>query len=215
VVVHHLEVIINALYYNAGLTLQHLERLQLTAPFFTLWFSKAERFSRVHDKRLIIVSLSTLMTLPFSHLPPFLQQNWRFVLPVYLSAIQTLPKALEERRKLEEEDQSVDDSDYDELSDGDYDEIHDDGPVEQEEEFVPTTRKVNEQNYEDYSDDESYEDDLEEEVFFETPLDTVDVSTLVQQSLAQLQTQPESFQQLTHALTPEQAVFLQSLLSSH
>lgn len=233
IVIPHLETIINALYYNAPLALKCLEQANFTARFFSLWFNKAPKFTRVHDKRLIIVSLGQLMALPFEQLPPVLQQNWPLVLPIYLSAIQTLPKALEERKRLEEEDPS--DSEYDEdgnddfAEEGDYDELADDDEAAEQEAAAihqATSGGIGahhgrgrgrEELFEfdggDSEGEEDFEEELEEELFFETPLDKLDIAGTVQQSLKTLaHSQPASFQILTHSLGAEDAKFLQSLL---
>jgi hypothetical protein len=215
VIVHHLEVVINALYYNAPLALRHLEALNLTAAFFTLWFSKAEKFTRVHDKRLIIMSLSQLMAIPVEQLPPFVQQNYRFIMPLFLSAVQTLPKALEERKKLQEED-SLSDSEFEDdfTEEGDYDEIADDG--EEEEAIRQVTQSSSskhlEEEFEFGDSEDGFDDELEEEVFFETPLDLLDMAAVVQQSLVIATKQPHAFNSMVQNLTAEQATFLQSLI---
>lgn len=219
-VVHHLEVIINALYYNPTLTLRHLNERNFTAHFFELWLKRAHKFTRVHDKRLIIMSLSSLMLLPLSQLPEILQQNFQHVMSIYLEAVQTLPKALEERKKLEEEDLSDSDfADEDFTSEGDYDELcdddNDDGAAESAASQDAHSRAPTDVSYEFVGEDEEdlFEAGLEEDVFFETPLDNVDMAAVVQQALGTLaKTQPAVMQIMSQSLPPEKATFLHSLI---
>lgn len=215
IVVHHLEVIVNALYYNPILALRHLNERNFTVPFFHLWIKKAGKFTRVHDKRLTIMALSCLMLVPFVQLPEILQQNFQHVLSIYLEAIQTLPKALETRKKLEDEDLSDSDFEDDDFaSEGDYDEVSDDaetGPAWQSAQRWSRTEET--VDCDDEYDSEDFEDELEEELFFETPLDKVDIASVVQQTLSSVaKTQPGFMQVISQSLAPEKATFLHSLI---
>lgn len=228
VLVAHLEVVLNALYYDAARTLVALEEAHATTAFFTLWFQTAPKFTRVHDKRLIIVATLAILSLPQERLPPVLVAHYAQILPVLLFAIQTLPKALEERKRLQEEGNETDDSDWDSEgnydSDGDcaggsdYDEIHDEddnGDASTAEALAERANHGdNDEDGEGLGDYDWEEDALEEELFFETPLDNMDMSVLVQQSLRGLahQQQP-TFAALTSHLNQEQATFLKSLLN--
>lgn len=87
--------VINALYYNPLLTLRILEEHQWTQGFFTLWFQTLEKFSRVHDKKLVIVALCSLLELPTEQLPASLQAGWSEVLNGIVNVFKTLPRAVE------------------------------------------------------------------------------------------------------------------------
>ena len=92
--IHLMEMVINAIYYNAIVTLQVLESNGWTNKFFSSWFSSIESFSRVHDKKLSIVAISTLLTLNANEVPTSVQQGWPRLLQGVVRLFQTLPAAL-------------------------------------------------------------------------------------------------------------------------
>lgn len=92
--IHLMEMVINAIYYNAINTLQTLESNGWTNKFFSSWFSSIESFTRVHDKKLSIVAISALLTLNASEVPASVQQGWPRLLQGVVRLFQTLPAAL-------------------------------------------------------------------------------------------------------------------------
>ncbi|CAG8644519.1 16401_t:CDS:2, partial [Racocetra fulgida] len=69
------------------MTLHDLEKRGLTQAFFSIWFENIEKFKRVHDKKLVIVALCSLLELPFEQLPPTLQGGWTQVLDGILTSL--------------------------------------------------------------------------------------------------------------------------------
>ena len=92
--IHLMEMIINAVYYNPILTLRTLEAKGWTNKFFSSWFSNIENFSRVHDKKLSIVAISSLLTLRAGEVPTSVQQGWPRLLQGVVQLFQTLPMAI-------------------------------------------------------------------------------------------------------------------------
>lgn len=92
--VHLLEMVINAVYYNPILALRTLEANGWTNKFFSTWFSNIESFSRVHDKKLSIVAISTLLALQADDIPTSVQQGWPRLLQGVVRLFQTLPAAI-------------------------------------------------------------------------------------------------------------------------
>ena len=92
--IHLMEMVINAIYYNALVTLHILESNGWTNKFFSLWFSNIESFRRVHDKKLSIVAISNLLTLNANEIPTSVQQGWPRLLQGVVRLFQTLPAAL-------------------------------------------------------------------------------------------------------------------------
>lgn len=92
--IHLLEMVINAVYYNPILTLRQLEAQGWTNKFFSSWFSNIEAFSRVHDKKLSIVAISSLLTLRAEEIPTSIQQGWPRLLQGVVRLFQTLPAAV-------------------------------------------------------------------------------------------------------------------------
>ncbi len=92
--IHLMEMVINAIYYNPILALSVLESNGWTNKFFSSWFSNIESFSRVHDKKLSIVAISSLLTLRAEDVPSSVQQGWPRLLQGIVRLFQTLPAAL-------------------------------------------------------------------------------------------------------------------------
>lgn len=92
--IHVMEVIINAIYYNPRLALHVLETHGWTNKFFSNWFSSIEIFSRVHDKKLSIVAICSLLTLQADEIPASVQQGWPRLLQGIVKLFQTLPIAV-------------------------------------------------------------------------------------------------------------------------
>lgn len=92
--IHLMEMVINAIYYNPVLSLRFLESKGWTNKFFSSWFSNIENFSRVHDKKLSILAISSLLTLRADDVPSSVQQGWPRLLQGVVRLFQTLPAAM-------------------------------------------------------------------------------------------------------------------------
>jgi hypothetical protein len=92
--IHLMEMVINAIYYNPLLALQVLESKGWTNKFFSAWFSNIDSFRRVHDKKLSIAAISSLLTLKAGDVPVSVQQGWPRLLQGVTRLFQTLPAAL-------------------------------------------------------------------------------------------------------------------------
>lgn len=95
--IHLLEMVINGIYYNSVLALRVLEAKGWTNKFFSSWFSNIENFTRVHDKKLSILAISSLLTLRAEDVPTSVQQGWPRLLQGVVRLFQTLPAALESK----------------------------------------------------------------------------------------------------------------------
>ena len=91
--VQALEVVMNALYYNAPVTLRLLEENGWTQRFLTVWFANLDKFSRVHDKKLSIFALCSILNVPVAQLPLALQSGWPQILNGILTNFEGLPVA--------------------------------------------------------------------------------------------------------------------------
>lgn len=80
--IHLMEIVINAIYYNPILTLQVLEANHWTNKFFSLWFGSMESFTRVHDKKLCIVAIVSLLGLSPEQIPASVSVGWPRLLQV-------------------------------------------------------------------------------------------------------------------------------------
>ncbi|KAH6566864.1 hypothetical protein BASA62_006461 [Batrachochytrium salamandrivorans] len=99
--VHAIEVVINALFYMPKLALEILERAQWVSGFFDMWFKNLEHFTRVHDKRLAILTLAQLVDLACcdTACPPTLKATWPHFFKGVLKCFEGFSEALEERKR--------------------------------------------------------------------------------------------------------------------
>ncbi|KAJ2547796.1 Nonsense-mediated mRNA decay protein 5, partial [Coemansia sp. RSA 1933] len=67
--VYALEVILNALHYNPVITLNVLEQYKWTEGIFVLLLQNSGKFTRVHDKKLFILGLTAVLSVPSKQLP--------------------------------------------------------------------------------------------------------------------------------------------------
>lgn len=217
--VHCIEVVINCLYYNPVITLNLLEENNWTQGFFTLWFNTLSKFSRVHDKKLVIVTISTLLELPMDMIPNSLRMGWSQLLTCIINVFQTLPKAMENRENMEKLYGNFDDDfgaeDY--LSGNEEEELldeDDDVPDEDNEylEYLASQAQNSHNDFEDFGGEE--EDELEEEILFESPLDEIDPYIRFEQVFRNMQqNNTPSYTLLTKDLTAEQQNQIMSILS--
>ncbi|KAI9871437.1 MAG: hypothetical protein M1830_002913 [Pleopsidium flavum] len=239
--IHLMETVINGIYYNPLLALGVLESKGWTNKFFSTWFSNIDNFTRVHDKKLSIAAISSLLTLRASDVPTSVQQGWPRLLQGAVKLFQTLPAALKHREEATKEDDLALGEDYE---DGDDDE-------EEEEEWEADTEWNNDgeeaegdvkdessayleflneevceeeisilsvsshssqaQKFGTVSDDD--DDELEEESLLETPLDQVEPYGLFKDTLMKLQQeQPQLYESLTKILNPEEQQIVQSVV---
>lgn len=114
--VYLMEMVVNSIYYNPALALQVLESKGWTNKFFSAWFSNIDNFRRVHDKKLSIAAISSLLTLKGNDVPPSIQQGWPRLLQGVTRLFQTYPSALKHREEAtRESDYTFDEEDDDEL----------------------------------------------------------------------------------------------------
>lgn len=92
--IHLMEVVVNGIYYNPRLALHVLESNGWTNKFFSLWFSSIDSFTRVHDKKLCISAICSLLTLRAEDVPVSVQQGWPRLLQGIVRLFQTLPAAM-------------------------------------------------------------------------------------------------------------------------
>ena len=92
--VYCIEIILNAIYYNPLLAFSLLEQANWTSGFFEYWFKNIDSFARVHDKKLCILVLCTIMEIPKEHLPASISSAGFHLFSGALQIFQTYPEAL-------------------------------------------------------------------------------------------------------------------------
>ncbi|KAK5168595.1 hypothetical protein LTR04_006231 [Oleoguttula sp. CCFEE 6159] len=220
--IHLMEMVINSIYYNPLLALHVLEGHGWTNKFFSLWFSNIDSFTRVHDKKLSIAAITSLLTLKAQDVPVSVQQGWPRLLQGIVRLFQTLPAAMKNREEATKEDDFGLSGDYEddeeEEWEGEVDWTQEADEVEDvKDESAAYLQFLNEeatdnsqaQKFTALGDDE--DDELEEESLLETPLDKVEPYGLFRDALLQLQQeQPQLYESLTKNLNAEEQQTVQA-----
>eukprot|EP00732_Lithocolla_globosa_P000792 Lithocolla_globosa_v1_NODE_305_length_4584_cov_10.581365.p1 type:complete len:1026 gc:universal NODE_305_length_4584_cov_10.581365:1203-4280(+) len=218
--IHSLELLISCLYYNPILTLEILEKVGQTSFVFTHWFQKIEKFTRVYDKKLVIVTLCQMFSLPFEQLPETLRAGWGQSMLLILNVFEGLPTALQTRQAMLEYDEDDDDDlgamyeQEDEIEDEDGD-VFDEDDAATLENLAEKAKEVakREAGGEDEDDDDWNDFGMEEDFDYETPLDNVDVYVVFHNTLQNLQqSNPQGHAALVSQLTPEHQTTITALL---
>ncbi|KAK3816011.1 MAG: armadillo-type protein [Benniella sp.] len=153
------EVVMNSLYYNAPETLRLLEENRWTQRFFEVWFSNLNKFSRVHDKKLSIFALCSILNVPVAQLPATLQSAWPQVLNGILKNFEGLPVAQARRREMERRFNIVSDDEEEDDDDDDDDDDDEEGQKALEAALAADDSEVEEEWVDDDEDvyDEGHE----------------------------------------------------------
>lgn len=97
--IHLMEMVINAIYYNPLLAMRVLETKGWTNKFFSIWFGNIDNFKRVHDKKLCVAAISSLLTLRADQVPTSVQTGWPRLLTGVTHLFRTLPAAVKQREE--------------------------------------------------------------------------------------------------------------------
>ncbi|KAI8912786.1 armadillo-type protein [Gorgonomyces haynaldii] len=210
--VHLLEIVINCIFYNPTLSLSILDSLQFTSAFFMLWFKDLDKMDRVFDKKLSLVSLVSLLNMQPEQLPLAIRDQWPLLFDGVVQILTTYNQALEKRERLER----IENGDEEPEDDGLDNDFEDDEELPETEEgymeqLAHEAAEARPDNDDDDDDDWSVEEFLEEDVYFTTPMDEVNVNQLMI-SLMNILQQRGLGQQVEARLTAERKqVFAQFL----
>ncbi|KAK5101841.1 Nonsense-mediated mRNA decay protein 5 [Lithohypha guttulata] len=229
--IHLLELVINTIYYNPGLTLAYLEQNNWTNKFFSMWFGSIELFRRVHDKKLCIAAISALLAIRAEDVPASVQTGWPRLLTGATYMFKTLPAAEKHREEAAKADNEGDYSNDIYASEDETEDWTEEVNTQQwggvnAAEVPDTTKgdiKDESQAYLDFLSEEAKkfgalaEDDddsmIDEDNFFESPLDKFDPYTTFRHAMTMLQqTQPQLYESLTSVLEQNDKDFLQRTL---
>jgi hypothetical protein len=92
--VHTLEIVVNAILYNPSLAISYLEANQATVIFLQKWFVNLKLFTKVHDKKLSILALITLLLEPTEKWSPSVNTMFVNIFLAILELFGTYPEAL-------------------------------------------------------------------------------------------------------------------------
>ncbi|KAI3813925.1 hypothetical protein L1987_18660 [Smallanthus sonchifolius] len=208
------QVIADALYYNASLTLNILQKLGVATEVFSLWFQMLQQtkksgaranFKREHDKKVCCLGLTSLLTLPADQLPrEALERVFKATLELLVAYKDQVAEAAKE---VPEDDDGMDDGletddddDEDEGSDKDMGVDAEDGDeadslrlhrlAAQAKSFRPAD-----------DDDDDDDDDFSDDEDLQSPIDEVDPFIFFMDTAKALQASDQlRFQNLSQTL---------------
>jgi len=230
-----LNVVASAFHYNAQLTMSALVSAGAVGGAFTAWLAgihgRGKRFRRLYDKKVQVLGLLAVASLPEEQLPPEVAAG----LPDILAAVLKLLIALREQEALQEvessSDGSVEDSDSDEDQEGanlveeirargtqgdddgglgdDEDEKEDHGYLERLARARARAKETEGREHEESDGESDWTEDEEEQ----TPIDPLDPFRALAATVHLLQHRASPrFQAFAAGLSPQQTAELQGLL---
>lgn len=221
----NLEVLINTVLYNPSAALHLMEAVRPGAArvFFDRWFAAINGenlLPRVHDKKLSILALCALLELAPGAVPESLQSGWPGIVGGVLRIFKDLPKAIANRKALEEALQEEDEEDdfiedkflnFNEEEDDVWDQ--DSAYLEMLANEGARLRERQEKAVDGDADSDSEDEDIEEELGYISALDTVDPYVSFKQALTTFQVHNgPSYQAATTALTVEEQTLLMEVM---
>uniref|UniRef100_A0A224XHI9 Putative nuclear transport receptor ranbp7/ranbp8 importin beta superfamily n=1 Tax=Panstrongylus lignarius TaxID=156445 RepID=A0A224XHI9_9HEMI len=237
-----LQVVIAALYYNPQLWIETMDKIQLSIPptesisahFIKQWLHDADCFLGIHDRKLCVLGLSTLMAMGPSR-PMAVNECASQIIPCLILVFDGLKRAYAARAQENQEEESEEDESEDEgVLSTDEDEINENNAHYLE----SLKQKVNkgknslesplvisstiQDNASDDDEDDDDDDDYEQNddsglEAYTTPLDEedteIDEYVVFKQVLLTLEgSDPMWYNALTSNLTPEQQTALREVL---
>ncbi|KAF8886227.1 armadillo-type protein [Gymnopilus junonius] len=213
----NLEVLINAVLYNPGAALHLMEVHQagMARTFFERWFvaiNNEKRLPRVHDKKLSLLALCSLMEMAPDAVPESLRDGWPGIVGGALKIFKALPKAIEDRRRLEtllqEESDEEEETEYQSLNLAEDDEDvwdEDSAYMEMLAREGARLREKSESNVnadeQEEDEDEDDDEDIDEELGYISPLENINPYVSFKSALTTFQMQnAPSYQAATTAL---------------
>ncbi|KAK8074264.1 Importin-beta domain-containing protein [Apiospora phragmitis] len=218
--IHLMEMVINAIYYNPLLTIAVLEQKGWTNKFFSLWFGNMDSFTRVHDKKLCIVAIVSLLSLPADQVPQSVCVGWPRLLQGITILFRTLPGAQKNREQALKDDFTFDAGSYDYEDEDEWAEDDTNWQVEEPEEnsegkdestayleFLNEEAAKFSRLENQYKEADDSEDELgEDSVLLESPLDKIDPYQLFRVAFMKLQQeQPQLYSTVTQPLSAGRA----------
>ncbi|EFJ51590.1 hypothetical protein VOLCADRAFT_79706 [Volvox carteri f. nagariensis] len=195
-------VVANALYYNAALALSVLVQMGVVGQFFTAWFAaifankksgKPKHFRRMHDKKVCVLGLVSMLAVPDEALPGEITAG------LAQAGIMRLLLALKEQQaEMEEAAKAGSDDEEDEEDDEDEDGGEDVGEEDEEVRLVGLNKALR-RGARDILDDgsEGSDDEFTDDEEVRTPIDPVDPFVFYADALSGLQQHmPARHQQL-------------------
>ncbi|KAL3621644.1 secondary alcohol dehydrogenase (SADH2) [Castilleja foliolosa] len=207
-------VVADALYYNAPLTLNILQKLNVATEVFNLWFQMLQQtkksgaranFKREHEKKVCCLGLASLIPLPADQMPvEAVERVFKSTLDLLVAYKDQVAEAAKEE---EEEDEDIDDmdnyqTDDDEEAGSDKEmgldaEDGDEADSIKLQKLAASAKSFHAVD----SDDDDSEDDFSDDEELQSPIDDVDPFVFFVDTIKVLQaSDPLKFQNLTQTL---------------
>lgn len=211
------QVIADALYYNAPLTWNILQKLGLALEVFNLWFlmlgqtkksGKRVNFKREHDKKVCCLGLTSLLPLPVDQFPrEALDRVFKATLDLLIAYKDQVAEAAKEDEAEDDDDMNGLQTDEDDDEDDESDKEMGDDAEEGDEADSTRLQKLAAQakafrsHDEDDDDDDSDDDFSDDDEEMQSPLDEVDPFIFFVETIKAMQaSDPVKFQSLTQTL---------------
>ena len=219
-------IVLESMYYNPTLSLSILESHGATQAFFATVLPMLTKCRRVHECKVAIVALLSLLAMDPQSVPPALRNGYPHLFGALLTQLKALPKLVAQRKELHKVfDEGLDDLDDD--VNAALDEFDDDADVQEDdndylqllaEEANRVRAQVHIADGDAPADDgigsaDDLEDDFDDDdLVYESPLESVPVYEPFRAVIRQLQTQQaDLFQSLTASLNEQQQQDLQQV----
>ncbi|KAL7209321.1 hypothetical protein ACSBR1_030951 [Camellia fascicularis] len=209
-----MQVIADALYYNAFLTLNILQKLGVATEIFNLWFQMLQQtkksgvranFKREHDKKVCCLGLTSLLPLPANQLPgEALGRVFQATLDLLVAYKEQVAEAAKEEEAEDDDDmdglQTDDEDDDGNGSDKEMGVDAEDGDEADSLRFQKLAAQARAFRPNDDDDDDS-DDDYSDDEELQSPIDEVDPFVFFVDTIKALQaSDPLRFQNLTQTL---------------
>ncbi|KAK8571534.1 hypothetical protein V6N13_047207 [Hibiscus sabdariffa] len=207
------QVVANAVYYNAALTLSILNKFAVTTEVFNLWFQLLQQvrksgvranFKREHDKKVCCLGLTSLLALPGE------QIAWEALGRVFRAALDLLVAYKDQVAEAAKEEEAEDDDDMDgfqtdDEEDGSDKEMGDDADDDEEADSLRLQKLAAQakafRDNDDEEDDDDSDDDFSDDEEMQSPIDEVDPFIFFVDIVKALQaSDPMKFQNLMQTL---------------
>lgn len=219
-------IVLESMYYNPTLSLSILESHGATQAFFATVLPMLTKCRRVHECKVAIVALLSLLAMDPQSVPAALRNGYPHLFGALLTQLKALPKLVAQRKELHKVfDEGLDDLDDD--VNAALDEFDDDADVQEDdndylqllaEEANRVRAQVHIADGDAPADDgigsaDDLEDDFDDDdLVYESPLESVPVYEPFRAVIRQLQTQQaDLFQSLTASLNEQQQQDLQQV----
>ncbi|CAL5347834.1 unnamed protein product [Camellia sinensis] len=209
-----MQVIADALYYNAFFTLNILQKLGVATEIFNLWFQMLQQtkksgvranFKREHDKKVCCLGLTSLLPLPANQLPgEALGRVFQATLDLLVAYKEQVAEAAKEEEAEDDDDmdglQTDDEDDDGNGSDKEMGVDAEDGDEADSLRFQKLAAQARAFRPNDDDDDDS-DDDYSDDEELQSPIDEVDPFVFFVDTIKALQaSDPLRFQNLTQTL---------------